>query len=181
MMSQTATRAPEVAEQGTAIASAPPLPSGERAGVRGRRRCRPGPPSFPLLFLRGLALTLLPLPAFAQAKAGWGGVGKDADKGFSWTAPLWPEFWMAWTPATFALFVGIFGAMAVLTVIEIRHPGGDERMGVLGLTTTRGDRLFITLLGTSYIFLAWLGLVGMPLWGPLGLAILWGAFTFWKV
>ena len=134
--------------------------------------------------LRGLAgwltLILAPLPALAETQ-GWAGVGKAADKGFSWTAPLWPTFWMAWTPATFALFVGIFGAMGVLTVLEIRHPGGDERIGVLGLTTTRGDRLFITLLGTSYIFLAWLGLVGMPLWGPLGLAILWGVFTFWKV
>ena len=71
--------------------------------------------------------------------------------------------------------------MAVLTVLEIRHPGGDERKGVLGLVTTRGDRLFIALLGSVYIFLAWLGLIGMPLWVPLGLAIFWGAFSFWKV
>jgi predicted small integral membrane protein len=130
--------------------------------------------------MRHLALlaALAPLPAMAD---GWAKVGQDADKGFSWTAPLWPSFWMAWTPATFALFVGIFAAMGVLTVLEVRRPGGDERAGVLGLTTTRGDRLFITLLGTSYIFLAWLGLVGMPLWWPLGLALLWGVFTFWKV
>jgi predicted small integral membrane protein len=52
---------------------------------------------------------------------------------------------------------------------------------VLGLVTTRGDRLFISLLGTSYIFMAWLWLVGMPLWWPLGLSILWGAFVFWRV
>ena len=71
--------------------------------------------------------------------------------------------------------------MAVRTVLEIRTPGGDPRRGVLGLTTTRGDRLFFSLLGTVYIFLAWLGLVGMSLWGPLGLSILWGAFCFWKV
>ncbi|MGB2892415.1 MAG: DUF2160 domain-containing protein [Albidovulum sp.] len=88
---------------------------------------------------------------------------------------------MAWTPATLAVFVGIFAAMGLLTVLEIRHPGGDERQGVLGLVTTRGDRLFISLLGTSYIFMAWLWLVGMPLWWPLALAILWGVFVFWKV
>jgi len=41
--------------------------------------------------------------------------------------------------------------------------------------------LFITLLGTSYIFLAWLGLIGMPLWGPLVLSIGWGIFCFRKV
>ena len=89
--------------------------------------------------------------------------------------------WMAWTWPTALFFIGIFSAMAVLTVIEIRDPGGAERKGVLGLTTTRGDRLFISLLGAAYIFLAWLGLFGMPLWVPLGLAIAWGVFCFWKV
>ncbi len=89
--------------------------------------------------------------------------------------------WMAWTWPTAFVFIGIFSAMAVLTVLEIRYPGGAERKGVLGLTTTRGDRLFITLLGSVYIFLAWIGFFGMPLWVPLGIAILWGFFTFWKV
>ncbi len=125
-------------------------------------------------------LALLPVSAFAQN--GWASVDKkEEEAAFSWTAPLWPDFWMAWTPATFAVFVGIFSAMAILTVLEIRRPGGDERRGVLGLTTTRGDRLFISLLGSVYIFLAWLGLVGMPLWTPLALAIAWGVFCFWKV
>lgn len=125
-------------------------------------------------------LTLLPTGALAQTQ-GWGDLGQAEDTGFSWTAPLWPSFWMAWTPATLAVFVGIFAAMGVLTILEIRRPGGDERNGVLGLTTTRGDRLFISLLGTSYIFMAWLGLIGMPLWWPLALSIGWGAFCFWKV
>ena len=129
--------------------------------------------------LAPLAL-LAPVPALAQTQ-GWGNLGQQEDKGFDWTAPLWPELWMAWTPATFALLVGIFGAMAVLTVLEIRYPGGAERRGVLGLTTTRGDRLFITLLGTVYIFLGWLWLFGMPLWGPLAIAVAWGVFCFWKV
>ena len=126
-----------------------------------------------------IAATLLANPAVAQ---GWGNVAKkEEETGFSWTAPLWPSFWMAWTPATFALFCGIFSAMAIITVIEIRHPGGDERKGVLGLTTTRGDRLFISLLGTAYIFLAWLGLIGQPVWGPLAISILWAIFVFRKV
>jgi predicted small integral membrane protein len=127
-----------------------------------------------------VALAILAaLPASAQ---GWGNVAKkEEEKGFSWTDPLWPDFWMAWTPATFALFCGIFGAMAILTILEIRRPGGDERQGVLGLTTTRGDRLFISLLGTAYIFLAWLGLMGQPLWWPLGLSLGWAFFCFWKI
>ncbi len=89
--------------------------------------------------------------------------------------------WMAWTWPTAFVFIGIFSAMGVLTLLEIRRPGGAERKGILRLTTTRGDRLFITLLGSVYIFLAWLGLIGMPLWTPLGLAVLWGVFCFWKV
>jgi predicted small integral membrane protein len=88
---------------------------------------------------------------------------------------------MAWTWPTALVFIGIFAAMITLTVLEIRNPGGDERLGILRLVTTRGDRLFISLLGTSYIFLAWLALFGMPLWWPLGLAIAWGVFCFWKV
>ena len=36
--------------------------------------------------------------------------------------------------------------------------------GILGLDTTRGDRLFVSLLGSAFIHLAWLGLVGSVLW-----------------
>ncbi len=89
--------------------------------------------------------------------------------------------WMAWTWPTALFFIGIFAAIALMALLEMRWPGGNERQGILGLTTTRGDRLFISLLGSAYIFLAWLGLVGTPLWWPLGLAIAWGAFCFWKV
>ncbi|MBV1867827.1 MAG: DUF2160 domain-containing protein [Marinosulfonomonas sp.] len=89
--------------------------------------------------------------------------------------------WMAWTWPTAFVFIGIFSAIALMAVLEVRNPGGNERDGILGLTTTRGDRLFITLLGSAYIFLAWLGIFGTPLWVPLGIAILWGGFCFWKV
>lgn len=89
--------------------------------------------------------------------------------------------WMAWTWPTAAVFIALFSAIGLLVVIEIKHPGGAERQGILGLTTTRGDRLFLTCLGSSFIFLAWLGLVGEPLWWPIGLAICWGTLCFWKV
>ncbi|MEC8042115.1 MAG: DUF2160 family membrane protein [Pseudomonadota bacterium] len=67
--------------------------------------------------------------------------------------------WMAWTWPTALVFIGLFSAIGLLTVIEIKYPGGAERKGILGLVTTRGDRLFLTCLGASFIFLAWLGLV----------------------
>ena len=35
--------------------------------------------------------------------------------------------WMAWTWPTALVFIGIFSAIGTLIVIEIRHPGGDER------------------------------------------------------
>ena len=86
--------------------------------------------------------------------------------------------WMAWTWATAAFFIFIVTCLVTMTVLELRSPGGAPRRGILGLDTTRGDRLFITLLGSAFIFLAWLGLMGTPLYAPLAIAILWGAFVF---
>ena len=40
----------------------------------------------------------------------------------------------------------------------------SERRGFLPMTTTRGDRLFIGLLGAAWIHLGWLGLSDLPLW-----------------
>ena len=136
--------------------------------------------------MRKLAYIIATLPGVAWAQqAGWGNVGKDQEETFSWfkwwTEPLFSGFWMAWTRATLAFFIFVFAAIALMAILEIRNPGGDERNGVLGLETTRGDRLFIGLLGSAYIFLAWLGLIGTPLWGPLFLAVLWIGFCFWKV
>jgi predicted small integral membrane protein len=128
-----------------------------------------------------LLLTLLPTLANAQAKQGWGNLGKQEEKGFSWTQPLFDGFWMAWTPATLAFFAFVFASIALMGFLEWRRPGGAPRHGVLGLDTTRGDRLFLALLGAAYVFLAWLALFPPPLWIPLALAIAWTAFVFWKV
>jgi len=132
---------------------------------------------------RILSLPFVLLPSLAQAQtAGWGNVAAEEEKGFSWFDPLWPSFWMAWTNATLAVFIGIFSAIAIIGVLEVwKFHDGLERRGVLGLTTTLGDRLFITLLGSVYIFLAWLGIVGQPILIPLFIAIGWGIFVFWKV
>jgi predicted small integral membrane protein len=86
--------------------------------------------------------------------------------------------WMAWTWQT-ALFFGVIAAVLVLmTVIELRRPGGAPRRGILGLTTTRGDRLFISLLSAGYVHLLWLAFFGSPLWGASALSLLlaWGVF-----
>ena len=81
--------------------------------------------------MRKLLLTLPFLPSMASAQqAGWGSVGQQEEKGFSWTDPLWPDFWMAWTPATFTLFVCIFSAIAIIGILEaIWFKDGIERYG----------------------------------------------------
>ncbi len=86
--------------------------------------------------------------------------------------------WMAWTWPTAFFFIFVFGSIAAMGVWEYYAPGGGPRHGVFGLETTRGDRLFITLLGSAFIFLGWLGFYGVPLWGGLVLALIWGFFVF---
>ena len=51
-----------------------------------------------------------------------------------------------------------------MVIWEKKDPGGSPRRGMLGLDTTRGDRLFISLLSSAFIHLAWLGIFGTLLW-----------------
>ena len=75
-------------------------------------------------------------------------------------------------------FIFIFASIAAMGVWEYYVPGGAPRRGVFMLDTTRGDRLFITLLGACFIFLAWLGFYGTPLWGGLLISLAWAFFVF---
>ena len=86
--------------------------------------------------------------------------------------------WMAWTWPTAAFFVFIALCLSAMSVWEYRVPGGAPRRGILGLDTTRGDRLFISLLGSAYIHLAWLGLIGPWLWGAVIISVLYAIAVF---
>ena len=86
--------------------------------------------------------------------------------------------WMAWTLPTAAFFAGIALLLAAMGVWEYARPGGAPRFGLLRIETTRGDRLFITLLGSAFIHLAWLGLVGPNLWWALGLSVIYAVLVF---
>lgn len=67
--------------------------------------------------------------------------------------------WMAWTWPTAIFFAVIATLLITFTVLAIKYPE-TPRTGILRIETTRGDRLFITLLGSAFINLAWLGIVG---------------------
>ncbi|NQV83734.1 MAG: DUF2160 domain-containing protein [Rhodospirillales bacterium] len=86
--------------------------------------------------------------------------------------------WMAWTWPTAGFFIFILTALIIMGVWEWRSPGGGPRHGILGLDTTRGDRLFISILGSAFIFLAWLAVMGTPLWGALAISIAFGISVF---
>ena len=87
--------------------------------------------------------------------------------------------WMAWTGPTAIFFVTIAVLLVAMTVWEKFSPGGGPRVGILRFETTRGDRLFLSLLAAAFIHLAWLGFVGGPgLWPALGLSLVFAVLVF---
>lgn len=68
--------------------------------------------------------------------------------------------WMAWTLPTAIFFCLLAATLAVMTVLALRYPEA-ERVGVLRIPTTRGDRLFISLIAAAVIHLLWIGFVGI--------------------
>ena len=87
--------------------------------------------------------------------------------------------WMAWTWQTAAFFIAILFCLVLLTVLELKRPGGNPRDGILGLTTTRGDRLFISLLVAAFIHIAWIFFLGTPLTGAVIISLI-VAWAIWK-
>jgi len=86
--------------------------------------------------------------------------------------------WMAWTLPTAIFFMTILALLVGMGVWEYVSPGGNPRVGILRFETTRGDRLFVSLLGSAFIHLAWLGLVGPNLWWALALSVVYAIGVF---
>jgi predicted small integral membrane protein len=86
--------------------------------------------------------------------------------------------WMAWTLPTAIFFVLLSMTLAVMTWLAVAYPEA-ERVGVLRIPTTRGDRLFIALIMTAVVHLLWIGLVGtdpiatLPIGEGIELSSLW--------
>jgi predicted small integral membrane protein len=67
--------------------------------------------------------------------------------------------WMAWTAPTAIFFVLLACTLALMTWLALAYPEA-ERVGILRIPTTRGDRLFVSLIAAAVIHLAWIGMVG---------------------
>lgn len=88
---------------------------------------------------------------------------------------------MAWTWQTATFFAVILLLLVGMGVWEKLSPGGAPRRGMLGFHTTRGDRLFISLLLAAYIHLVWLATTRLPLWGASIVALIVAVLVFRKV
>ena len=67
--------------------------------------------------------------------------------------------WMAWTLPTAIFFAALACTLAVMTWLAAAYPEA-ERVGILQIPTTRGDRLFVSLVLAAVIHLLWIGFVG---------------------
>lgn len=67
--------------------------------------------------------------------------------------------WMAWTLPTAIFFVMLATTLGVMTWLAVAYPE-TERVGVLRIPTTRGDRLFIALIMAAVIHLVWIAFMG---------------------
>jgi predicted small integral membrane protein len=88
--------------------------------------------------------------------------------------------WMAWTIPTAIFFALLAITLCAMTWLAIAYPEA-ERVGILRIPTTRGDRLFISLIMAAVIHLLWIGLVGtdtvatVPVGEGIELSSLWFA------
>jgi predicted small integral membrane protein len=86
--------------------------------------------------------------------------------------------WMAWTLPTAIFFALLAMTLGVMTWLAVAYPEA-ERVGILRIPTTRGDRLFISLIMAAVIHLLWIGLVGtdaiatLPIGDGIELSSLW--------
>ena len=85
--------------------------------------------------------------------------------------------WMAWTWATAGFFSFIGAMLIILTLLAIYRPE-TPRVGILRFPTTRGDRFFVTMIGSAFIFVFWIRFGGGALWYPLAASIIYGIAMF---
>lgn len=88
--------------------------------------------------------------------------------------------WMGWTLPTALFFLAIVLILATFGVLAKLAPRNAPRVGVLGIATQRGDRLFLSLLGSAFIHLAWIGLMppDLSLWFATLASLVYAGLVF---
>ncbi len=113
----------------------------------------------------------------AAVLAGLIAITPRTEDGIDWFGPLSQGGWMAWTFPVALFFYVIACLLILMTLLAIRYPE-TPRKGVLRIETTRGDRLFISLLGSAFLCVGWLFFFGAPLWGALICCLVYAAAVF---
>ena len=85
--------------------------------------------------------------------------------------------WMAWTWQTLLFFGGLLAALALMTVLAAVRPE-TPRPGILRFATTRSDRLFVSLLGSAFVFLLFIRFGGEDLVYPSVACLVMAAILF---
>ena len=80
--------------------------------------------------------------------------------------------WMAWTLPTATFFGSIALVLLLMGIWELRSPC-VERKGFLPIVASRGERLFIGLLGSAYLHLLVIGATSWNLWVASALSVVW--------
>jgi predicted small integral membrane protein len=80
--------------------------------------------------------------------------------------------WMAWTTSTSLFVLGVFVALAGLTVLAVLRPSTPRR-GFLPMPTARGDRIYVGLLGTGLILVVLVAFTSLPILGGVALGGVW--------
>lgn len=83
--------------------------------------------------------------------------------------------WMVWTSATVVFAIAVLASLLAVTVLAILVPS-TPRKGFLPMPTARGDRIYISLLGTGLVMVVFVVLTDLPL--PVGLTI---AVLLWAI
>jgi predicted small integral membrane protein len=88
--------------------------------------------------------------------------------------------WMAWTLPTALFFAAIAALLVGMGFVTKYVPRNEPRVGALGIATQRGDRLFLSLLGSAFVHLAWIGLApaAWPLWIATLASLVYAALVF---
>lgn len=85
--------------------------------------------------------------------------------------------WMAWTWQTGLFFVTVAVVLTIMTVLAIKRPE-KPKIGVFRFATTRGDRLFMSLLGSAFIYILWFRFGTEVMWPPAVIALFFAAAMF---